>query len=224
MKINTIEAVFVREEKHRFMGIITINEKEFNCYIPSSSKLKNYFEVNNRPALVIPIDNPKSKTKYRLIAICDEDEWITVDLNILNHILKEKYEREGYIVELEKNVTAKYRTDLIVKKDDLVRIIEVKGILSLDLETVFPLNCGERANRQLMSISEILNDQICEVEYAFVMLSSAVNKITINNKYREFKENFEKCLNSGMNIRIYYIDVQKNEINIFEKCDIEIKI
>lgn len=188
MKINTIEAIFIREEKHRFLGVIDINGEEFCCYIPSSSKLNNYFDVNNRPALVVPIDNEKSRTKYRLIAICVEAEWIVVDLNILNHILKEKYEREGYLVKLEQKVINGYRTDLVLQKDDLLCVIEIKGIISLAPEVLVPINCGERANRQLVSINKILKEQKYKVEYAFVVLSKSVRKIVINNKYKEFKK------------------------------------
>ncbi len=224
MKINTIEAIFVREEKHRFLGIISIDGEEFDCYIPSSSKLKNYFDVNNRPALVIPIEHEKSRTKYRLIAICVKDEWVVVDLNILNHILKEKYEREGYFVKQEQKIINGYRTDLVAENDDSLRMVEIKGLISLDTEVLAPLNCGERANRQLVSINEILSEKTYKVEYAFVVLSKHIKKIIINNKHNEFKKNFVECVRNGMDIKTYRIDLQKNEISIFEDSDIIVEI
>lgn len=224
MKINTIEAIFIREEKHRFLGVIAINGEECCCYIPSSSKLNNYFDVNNRHVLVVPIDNEKSRTKYRLLAICVETEWIVVDLNILNNILKEKYEREGYLVKLEQKVINGYRTDLVLQKDDLPRVIEIKGIISLATEVLVPINCGERANRQLVAINKILETQNCKVEYAFVVLSKSVRKIVINDKYKELKKNFTKCAKLGMDIKTYRVDLQKDEINILDERNIELVI
>lgn len=224
MKIDTIEAVFIREEKHRFLGVININGEEFGCYIPSSSKLNNYFDVENKPALVVPIKNEKRKMKYRLIAIAVEEEWIVVDLNILNHILREKYEKEGYSVKLEQKVVDGYRTDLLIQKDDLSSVIEIKGIISLESEVFAPLNSGERANRQLVSISKILKEQKYNVEYAFVVLSKSVKKIVINNKHKEFKRNFLRCKKSGMDVKVYRIDLKKKEIKIFEDLEIELEI
>ncbi len=223
MKINTIKATFVREEKNRFQGIITIDGKECECYIPCSSKLINYFDANNKPALVIPIDNEKSRLKYRLIAVRVGDEWVVVDLNILNSILKEKYEREGFLVKQEQKIINGYRTDLVAEKEGFIRAIEIKGIISLDSEVLVPFNSGERANRQLVLIKKILYEHIYEVEYAFVLLSKQIRKIKINDKYAEYKKIFGECVKSGMVIKTYRVDLKKDEITINEDVEIELE-
>lgn len=224
MKVELLEAIFVREEKNRFLGKINIEKKEYDCYIPCSSKLKNYFDVNNRPALVAPIENKKSRTNYRLIAVRADDEWVVVDLNLLNHLLKEKYECGGYFVKQEQNIVGGYRTDLVVEKEKSLKIVEVKGIISLQEEVLTPLNCGNRANKQLLAINEILANTKNEVEYAFVILSNHVKKIKINSRYDDYKKNFIECRDNGMKIRAYRIKIQKDELSVFEDSNIVIEI
>lgn len=159
-----------------------------------------------------------------MIAISVNNEWVIVDLNILNHILKEKYESEGYSVKQEQKIINGYRTDLVAENDGTLKVIEIKGIISLECEVLAPLNSGERADRQLISRNEILSANNYKVEYAFVVLSNQVKKIKINDKYEEFKKAIIKCVKNGMEIKTYRIDLQKNEISIKEDEKIELEM
>lgn len=45
---------FIREKNMRFLCLVDIANKREECYLSSSSKLKNYINLNKKTVLLVP--------------------------------------------------------------------------------------------------------------------------------------------------------------------------
>jgi len=104
--------------------LIEIEGKEELCYVASSSKLNHYLEIEQNEILVRENKSTNSELKYRVLAIKINNEWIIVDLQLINRAVKEKYEIRGISVEAEKYIDD-YRADLLIRENkETFRLLE----------------------------------------------------------------------------------------------------
>ena len=93
MYIEYKRARFIRNEGRRFKCWIEIDGKEELCYVASSSKLNHYLDIEDKEILVIENKSSQRKLKYRLFAVRANEEWIVLDLLLLNDVYKRQHER-----------------------------------------------------------------------------------------------------------------------------------
>lgn len=211
MYIEYKRARFIRNEGRRFKCWIEIDGKEELCYVASSSKLNHYLDIEDKEILVIENKSSQRKLKYRLFAVRANEEWIVLDLLLLNHIVKEKLENEGYIVESEKFIED-YRADLLIRTETEVLVCEIKSVLCLEESAVFPMNAGKRCAEQLEKIKDIITFNKYKVLYVFVLLTQNVKRIEINQTEKNYKELFSECLENGMKTMCCRLSIMNNEV------------
>lgn len=99
-------------------------------------------------------------------------------------------------------VVGGYKTDIYLPGENA--IIEIKSIISLDKQAIFPTVYSERAINQLKKIRELLQGDK-KVTYLFVSLNPYVEDFSISNEKQmdEFRKIFIDCLEWGMECKGY---------------------
>ena len=217
-----ITGKFVREKENRFLCLVDISNKQEECYVSSSSKLKNYINLNKKTVLLVPNKGKQLRTKYTLQAAKVNNVWMLLNLNYVNDLMQEfllkKYGkdtlyREHYIKD--------YKTDFYVSKKKL--IIEAKGILANKNEAVYPLvSCG-RTQRQLEEMLVLLK-QGYKVEYCFIIMNPHINNIRLNDKEKDAKLVFKKCIAVGMKIKYFKTKFYNGKCSLKELKNEDISI
>lgn len=210
---NLVEALFIREEKNRFLCTIEIENKYHECYVPSSSRLSNYLILDKKKVLVMKTDNPKSRTSFSLFALFQQKRLILLNLNSVNSYVKiwlgKKYPE--FSIFSEKNVTKSYKADFYLEKDSIKKVVEVKALFSQDNDLIYPKVRSERLLSQLNEIKKLLEIGI-QVEILFVCLNKRVKEIIISNEWIDLKMAFKKCIDAGMEVSIAEMMTQKQDL------------
>lgn len=126
--------IFKTEIKNRFLCIVTVDGTDTLCYIPSSCRLSNFINMNDRKVLLLPIKNKNARTKYSLYAIQYRRGFVPVGLSSVNQVIKNDLDRRLFsFLGSRKQVFAEkcidgYKSDLYIEDSDTV--IEIKSILS----------------------------------------------------------------------------------------------
>jgi len=217
-----ITGKFVREKENRFLCLVDISNKQEECYVSSSSKLKNYINLNKKTVLLVPNKGKRLRTKYTLQAAKVNNVWMLLNLNYVNDLMQEfllkKYGKDTLYRE---HYVKDYKTDFYVSKKKL--IIEAKGILANKNEAVYPLvSCG-RTQRQLKEMLVLLK-QGYKVEYCFIIMNPHINNIRLNDKEKDAKLVFKKCIAAGMKIKYFKTKFYNGKCSLKELKNEDISI
>lgn len=215
MKCNLIEAKLLREMKGRFLCEIEIDGNIELAHVPNSAKLSKYLTIENKKVLVIKNASSKAKTRYQLCAVeMEHNQWIMVNLILLNRIIAEYYEINGYKVQREKSISGTYKCDLLIEdKNGEQTVCEVKGIIAGSRDVIFPMYSGERTVRQLEYMRRLLKKQSISVKYIFVLLDSDIKNICADRQNKEFIRHMRYCIKNNMQIEFFEVDVKHNYIS-----------
>lgn len=203
--------VFVKELKNRFLCTVNIDGEIVTCYIPSSCRLSNFMDLSGKQVLLKPTRTPNSRTPYSVYAIKRRSSFILLNLSEANSIVcNEMGTRRFAYLGKRKRVTreyaiADYRADLFIHESQT--LIEIKGILAFDKVATFPTVYSERSERQLKSISELL-DKGYKASYVIVSMSPSVREIQINHSMPGFYSLFRECIRKGMTIQAVIITLK----------------
>lgn len=214
-----IKGIFVKERKNRFLAEVKINNKLYECYIPSSSKLQNYINLKGKEVLLKKNKDIKARTEFSVFAVKYYGKYIILNLNSVNKVVKEYIEiNQEKKIKQEKYINT-YKSDLLI--EDTKVVIEIKALISTKQEAIFPTVYSERAIKQLKKIRELLTEEY-KINYYFISLSSSVKKIIINKEEHEYYNLLKDCINNGMIIYGYNIKYSDSNIYINKKIKVEI--
>lgn len=208
MKQGYIVGTFVREEKNRFICTVTVNGINEECYIPSSCRLENFLELAGKEVLLKENQNKNARTKLAVYALKLKRNYLILRTAEANALIVDaiKGRRFSYlgkrsILEKEYSVSG-YKSDIYLPQTKT--IIEVKSIINIGSEAVFPTVYSERAIAQLKKIYELLSSGYRFV-YIFVSLNPYVKKVSLSNneKQSEYKTLFLECVKKGMLCKAY---------------------
>ena len=195
---NTLQGVFIQEDKNRFKCKIFLNDMLETCYVASSTKLSKYLKLQNKPVLVVP--NAGTKTKYTLIAVYSHRNWVLVNLTLVNSIIAKELHRKVFSflgsrnnIKQEKTISG-YKSDIYI--DTTSTIIEIKTVIAETSVAYFPLYNSTRAIEQLKKIQRLLHCGY-KVVYLIVCLHPSVKEVVIDEDSIYYKY-FTVCLQSGM--------------------------
>lgn len=213
-----ISGIFRGEIKNRFLCTVQINSENIECYIPSSSRLENYVDLDNKEVLLIPNETKNSRTLYSVLALKHNRRNILLNTSIANkamfHYLGyngKKLFSKNYIISREKYV-GNYKSDLVIEHNSTTTIIEIKSIISTSSNAIFPTVFSDRAIRQLKTF---LTEQNCKnIQYCFVSLSPFVQRINLNSEQKEYYTLFKKCIEQGMVFKAYSCYLKGNKVKI----------
>lgn len=136
-----IEGIFIKRP-NRFIAQIKINGKIEECHVKNTGRLKELL-LPGTLVLVEPADNPARKTKYSLICVKKEDQWVNIDSQVVNQIAAEWIAEGNFLpgatlIKREKTY-GNSRFDLYVEVGEEKWYIEVKGVtLEKEQRALFP--------------------------------------------------------------------------------------
>ena len=221
-KLGFVEGVFIEEIKNRFRCLVSVDGVQKICYVPSSCRLSNFIEFQNKKVLLQSNASITLKTEYTIFAVENRNGYILLNLSSANAIIADQLYRRyfsflGKRKQLQREVMiGNYKADIYVKDTDT--IIEVKTILSENRETVFPTVFSARALQQLNIINELLvmGKKVC---YIFVSMNPYTKKVRLI-KNTQFYNAFLKCVSNGMTYTGYALSMGENSIEISSTIEI----
>lgn len=214
LDLELFKAKFISEGHNRFIALVEFQGEIIECYVPSSSKLAHFVNLNSKE-VIISKNKVARRTQYTLFAVSYYNKYIMLNLNLVNHYLA-KYLSELSLYE-EINLERKYndyKTDIMLRNsNNEIMIIEAKGLIGVNRTISFPFNKSDRAIQQLIKIREILKTGN-KVGYYFISLSPIIKKIVINDIHSEFKSLLYDCVNLNMEIHCLSFEfiAEKNSI------------
>lgn len=216
-QINLLEGKFLTEHNSRFLCTVCVDGEEMTCYVPSSCKLGNLIDLNNRTVLLKKNSSAKTRTKYAVYAVKYGRNYILLNLAQVNNVIASQLHRRFFSslghrksVFQEKYIEG-YRADLFIQ--DTHTLIEVKTLLSLEKNAHFPSVHSERAITQLYKLDRLL-DEGYNVCYLIVSLTPRVKEIQISNASSEFYDLFQRCVRKGMTVHAVSICMTEDKFQI----------
>lgn len=205
---DTLKGIFIEEVKNRFLCKVNINGNVEECYVPSSARLSNFFDLENVPVLVVENQGKKTRTKYKLFAIWQREQWVLVCLSYLNNLMRNHllnlHNVRNEQVLFEKTIDNKYKADILLE-DDISTIYEIKGVLSNKEKVIFPSVCGERAIEQLRFFRTILRKKGYCVKYCIVLLNNDIHEVKLNRNEKNYLRCIKSCMKYGMEIEFFRV-------------------
>lgn len=209
---------FLTEHNSRFLCTVCVDGEEMTCYVPSSCKLGNLIDLNNRTVLLKQNTSAKTRTKYAVYAVKYGRNYILLNLAQVNNVIASQLHRRYFSSlgqrksVLQEKCVDGYRADLFIQ--DTNTLVEVKTLLSLERNAHFPSVHSERAISQLYKLDRLL-DQGYKVSYLIVSLTPRVKEIQINNTSGEFYDLFQRCVQKGMSVNAVSIYMTEDKFQIY---------
>jgi DNA-binding sugar fermentation-stimulating protein len=220
--IEYIEAIFLREEKTRFLCTVLLDGKEELCYVPSSCKLGSLIKLEGELVWLRPIERKSSKMRYSLYAVKKRQGWVLLNLAEVNNVIRSQITRRvfSYLgarkeIQTEKMIEG-YKADLFLPESNTV--IEVKTVLTEDRMGYFSILQAGRTEKQLKQLRELLEKKY-KVCYLIVALNPKTKEITVTE---DLKELFEQCVAEGMQCYGYTLKLIEGNPVICKKISINL--
>lgn len=206
-----IKGIFKRECKGRFLCEIEINDMVEKCYIASSSKLLPMIDLQEKEVLLEKNKGTHTKTKYVLLALCEKDNFIYLNLNNLNNLYYIFFKKHSNLKILREIKFNNYRADFFV--ENLNKLIEIKGLLSTTNTVQITFEGNHRAFKQLLEIKELLKNGY-KMDYNYILLNSKITTVNLINIQDLHNKLFLECINLGLKTKFY--SIKYNEDKEFE--------
>lgn len=151
------EGRFIRR-RNRFIAEVMINGMTEAVHVRNTGRLRELFITDAR-VLLEPASNPERKTRYSLVCVEKNGQWVNVDSTAPNQIVEEMV-RAGRlfsdITYMKREKTfGKSRFDLYVEHGGQKHYIEVKGVtLEVDGAARFPDAPTERGIKHIHELME----------------------------------------------------------------------
>lgn len=221
---DSIEGIFVKELKNRFLCEVIIDGVNIVCYVPSSCRLGNFLELEGKKVLLFPTAAPKSRTDYALFAVKYKQNYILLNTSQANRVVEENMYRRyfsflGKRKEIYREyVVEGYKTDLYI--NDTGTLLEIKSVISTKKEAVFPTVFSQRTLDQLNNIHKLLNKGY-RVAFIIVSLSPYTEKIILD-KETPFYEVFHNCVLSGMQVKGISSILKREGVTVKKQIEVSI--
>lgn len=172
--LQLIQAQFLYFVENRFRCFIEINHTTYSCYVASSSSLKKYIFFSDHPTCYVY----KQNRKYTLFSIEFNGKQLIVDFKIINKIFAKNIKSKHLL--FEKKILD-YRCDIYDenKKD----IYEIKAVLSVQNECVYPDKNSFRIYKQLERLAKLQNEY--NIKIIFILLCPLNKKINFTDKIKQ---------------------------------------
>lgn len=219
---------FISEEKNRFLCRVLVNDLEEECYIPSSCRLENFISLSGKTVLLRENKSNKGRTRYSVYALVKGKTSIILRPAEANVIVQSALNEHKFSFVDENSSIAKecvisgYKTDFYIQEEKT--IIEVKSIITLNKNAVFPTVHSDRAIVQLKKLLRLQNEGF-NVVYVFISLNPTVKDVSISNSqyHDEYRKLFIRCINNGMKCKAYTAELNNGIPTIKREIPLMIK-
>lgn len=219
---NFVAGTFVKELKNRFLCEVLINGASMECYVPSSCHLSNFLALRGKQVLLLPTQTPNSRTKYALFAVRYKRSYIIVNTSMANRAIEYGIHSRCFSFLGKRNDVAKeitvygYRADLYIKDTDT--IVEIKSVISLDTNALFPTVYSERTLNQLRKLQKLLQ-QGKNVCLFIVSLHPYITEITLDRDTTFYIE-LSRCMELGMKLAGFTCRLRNGKLSIEREISI----
>lgn len=198
-----IEGKFVRR-CNRFIAEVLIEDKIEAVHVRNTGRLKELF-VEGAAVGLLPASNPDRKTKFSLICVQKNGQWVNIDSTAPNQIVEEMV-REGRLfsdityIRREK-VFGNSRFDLYLEHGNIGHYVEVKGVtLEEDGIARFPDAPTERGIKHIHELIEAKRQGYL-ASIVFVIQMKGVRAFEPNEKnHPEFAEALREAAGKGVEV------------------------
>lgn len=222
---NLKQAEFIRECKNRFICEVKFEGRVIECYVPSSCKLSNFFELDGKPVLIIPTSKHGTRTSFALFAVKYRNNYILLNSSFANRIIIENItSRRFSFLGSRKKVyqeyfVSDYKSDIYI--DDTNTIIEVKSIMSTGTSAIFPSVYSGRAIEQLNALKTLIL-QGYNAHLVIVSLNPYIKNIFICKNSMLYGHLIE-CIALGMTVIGFSCRLIKNYVLLDKSIKIDYK-
>ncbi|MDH5681224.1 MAG: DNA/RNA nuclease SfsA, partial [Spirochaetota bacterium] len=175
-----LEARF-EERLNRYLAAVTLDQQEIEAFVPNPGRMTELM-IPGVAALVRKAGNPNRKTRYDLVALWYEDEWVCIDSQAPNKIVFEllnerKFEEFAPYPEIKKEVSyLNSRFDFYLSGKDKGCFIEAKSCtLVEDGVALFPDAPTKRGTRHVHELIEAVEDGY--EAYVLIVIQSGRAKV-----------------------------------------------
>lgn len=214
--------IFIKEHKNRFICEVLVEDEVLECYVSSSCRLDNLINLHGKQVLLLPTKSPRARTKFSLFAVPYKHNHILLNIGMVNKIIEREINRKCFSslgkrseIYRERKVGS-YKSDFFIANTRT--LLEVKTVLSLKKDAIFPSVFSQRTLNQLREISSLM-DRGYNSALVIASLSPYVEKIKIDHT-SPFYEALKPCIDKGMQLLAVSLNYQEDEPGIKRKIEI----
>ena len=222
--VKPTEGIFIKEQKNRFICEVMVEDETIECYVPSSCRLDNFIDLHGKRVLLLPTEAPNARTRFSLFAVPFKRNHILLNIGRVNSVVERDIKKRcfsslGKRIEVHRECKiGAYKSDLFI--ENTRTLLEVKSVLSLEKDAVFPTVFSQRALDQLTEISSLM-DKGYNAALVIASLSPYVNQIQIDHA-TPFYKTIRPCIEKGMQLLAVSLYIHQGEARIKKKIKIDL--
>lgn len=213
---------------NRFIAEVIINGTKELVHIKNTGRLRELLLPEAEVSLE-PSNNPNRKTRYSLIALKANGEWVNIDSQAPNAVAFEalkagKLRELGYPHLVKREVTYQdSRFDLYFEREEKKVFMEVKGVtLAKNGMAMFPDAPTTRGTKHLVELSKAVQDGY-EGVILFVVQRSGCHGFSPNHEMdHEFATALLDASRLGVQVLAYDAIVKEDELVLDKPLPIEL--
>jgi len=182
------------------------------------------FKLSTTRGAYHPTEAPNARTRFSLFAVPFKRNHILLNIGKVNSVVESEIKRRcfsslGKRSEIyREHKIGSYKSDLFIA--DTRTLLEVKSVLSLGKDAIFPTVFSQRTLDQLKEISSLM-DRGYKAALVIASLSPYVKQIQIDHA-SPFYEALMPCIEKGMQLIAVSIYINQGEARIKSKIKIDL--
>lgn len=220
-----IEGTFLKRP-NRFLAHVLLDGQEEVCHVKNTGRLRELL-LPGAKVLVEPSDSPKRKTKFSLICVEKDGQWVNIDSQVVNTIAEE-WMREGHFLSdvtlLKREKTyGNSRFDLYVETEHNRWFIEVKGVtLEIDGIAKFPDAPTERGVKHVEELITC-HENGYEAGILFVIQRKGIQEFMPHEeRHPEFAQALRAAKKAGVHVMAVDCIVDNEGIHIDQRIPVHL--
>lgn len=220
------KAVFI-SRINRFLAEVLLGDELVLAHVKNTGRMTELL-VKGRVCYIMEAKNKDRKTKYDLISILLDNEYINLDSQIPNKVIEDAFinsEIEGYenVIGVKREYTiGSSRLDMKVALQDRDLYVEVKGVdLIVDGQARFPDAPTTRGSKHLLELEKLVRSGEEAMVIFLIARSDADSFRPHFERDPVFAENFYRVTEAGVQARAYLTKVGADYIELSDRIPIE---
>lgn len=201
------EGTFLKRP-NRFVAHVEINGQEEICHVKNTGRLGELL-LPGVKVLVEPAGDTKRKTKYSLICVWKENQWVNIDSQVPNKVAEEWISGGGLMKDVtlvkREQTYGNSRFDLYVETKEMKWFVEVKGVtLNVDGIAMFPDAPTERGKKHVEELVKCLDDGYGGMILFVIQMKGVTGFTPFEERQPDFAEALRNARKAG--VEIYAVD------------------
>jgi len=201
-----------------------VEDEVIECYVPSSCRLDNFIDLHGKQILLLPTETPSARTRYSLFAVPYKRNHILLNIGRVNSVIERDIKKRCFSTLGKRSEVYReykigsYKSDLFIANSNT--LLEVKSILSIGKDAMFPTVFSQRTLNQLKEISSLM-DRGYNAALVIASLNPYVEQIRIDHA-SPFYEALKPCIDRGIQVIAVALHIHQGEAQIKKRIKIEL--